>query len=447
MSSPKPNQDDFKAPKQEEEATWRGDPSETYSDWTIEVIRNSAEDDSADGVLVEQEVAKDSKAKEKADGQDDAIDASAPSVGVTDTYHVHRLVLARGKRKSNYFSKIFRDHSQQKFNKSLSQTTSLNLDPLAAKAFPVVLDFMYLSEKSLPINTEIASALLYLARYLEVEDLRGKVANFIKRDLSMSTIDTYFKHAKIFCHDAVLRAISKFLKANLMRMSLDSSVLKEIDDLPIWIKAFDGFSGDEANHDKDQSHHASKLVNELGKIHLKSLDVASFEKLTHVDIIPHVHPSVALELCELKDKVYTQTTVDESTTTKSTPPQSVTKPELSSLEKRCAFALADTWKDIPLEEEATLEILKIRGQLFLVEFTMASLAQAKKDLKSHEEELCSAQTNMRSYKACLRSHRKPKFMSRMVGDRCVTYGFDGLRIGEGADSFTLPTTLPKKASN
>ena len=93
--------DDVSKVEKEVTLSWRGDPLQTFSDWTIIVATSEF----------------DSK-----------------------TYHVHKSILSVGPRSSRYFSKLFLEGSQR-HNKAQS-STRIELDEQDADAFPLFLDFM-----------------------------------------------------------------------------------------------------------------------------------------------------------------------------------------------------------------------------------------------------------------------------------------------------------------
>jgi hypothetical protein len=78
--------------------SWRQDPSESFSDWTIEVV--------------------------------------CTEEGRRNLYHVHRRVLAVGPKKSDYFANIFKSNGNANRNK-------LQLNKQQAAVFPMVLDYIY----------------------------------------------------------------------------------------------------------------------------------------------------------------------------------------------------------------------------------------------------------------------------------------------------------------
>ncbi|CAB9527869.1 unknown protein [Seminavis robusta] len=78
-------------------ALWRGDPDTTFSDWKIVVTSSD---------------------------------------GPATTYHLHKMMLGCGPRKSKYFCHMIRSS----FEEGATCTSCIELEPPAAQVFPVLLD-------------------------------------------------------------------------------------------------------------------------------------------------------------------------------------------------------------------------------------------------------------------------------------------------------------------
>lgn len=113
---------------------WRMDPEESLSDWTIEVC--------VGGKLY-------------------------------STHHVHKVFLALGFRKSGYFQRLFRGGRHFAEGQTSRSRIDLQQEP-AAKAFPVMLDFLYSlwDDASPPITHQNCTALHFLGEYFEIRALR-----------------------------------------------------------------------------------------------------------------------------------------------------------------------------------------------------------------------------------------------------------------------------------
>jgi hypothetical protein len=69
-------------------------------------------------------------------------------------YHVHKNMLGAGSQQSEYFKSVFRGGGAS-MREGDCQTTELELEPSAAEAFPIFLDFAYTGE--LEVTTESAA--------------------------------------------------------------------------------------------------------------------------------------------------------------------------------------------------------------------------------------------------------------------------------------------------
>jgi len=141
----------------EPELSWRLDPEVSLSDWLIKVKDENG----------------------------------------TKDYHVHRAMLATGPRKCQYFVRLFRGAASG-MRETAQRTSSLELLPSAATAFPVFLDYAYTGD--LKATTELACALLHLADYLGCRALHIAAQTFIREDLSdkVEGAPAYFGEAQLY---------------------------------------------------------------------------------------------------------------------------------------------------------------------------------------------------------------------------------------------------------
>lgn len=177
--------------------TWRLDPDESLSDWTLTVVSNPSLDQKGD----------DNKEEEPdEDRNQETTVRSIPSsyfktplvIHPTKKYFVHRTQLAVGPRRSEYFAKLFRN-KQPKGSKV--NGTRIEVRPAAATSFPAMLDFIY-SPLGSPaqVTTESAVALRHLATCFGIRELFDLVTEFIKKDLCPETSPTYLMEAQNFRH-------------------------------------------------------------------------------------------------------------------------------------------------------------------------------------------------------------------------------------------------------
>ena len=152
--------------------SWRQHRSESYSDWTIEVVSGGI---------------------------------SLPITGC-NLYHVHRRVLAVGPKKSDYFANIF------KFNGFAGQN-QLRLSRRQAAVFPMALDFIY-ADIDLDLDAEKAYA-VSLAKFLLKLLLLPPIRPQKKQNLtliwflSFCSLQLYSLGVKLE-NEAILRTVTDF---------------------------------------------------------------------------------------------------------------------------------------------------------------------------------------------------------------------------------------------
>lgn len=107
-----------------------------------------------------------------------------------DTYHVHRNILALLSRPSTFFAGVFRNQQCMRGGGAgAEKTTILEMDELAAKAFPTFLDYIYTGKVS--IDKENVVALHWLADYLGNDSLIGHVDEFLTWCRGSLELDDY----------------------------------------------------------------------------------------------------------------------------------------------------------------------------------------------------------------------------------------------------------------
>jgi hypothetical protein len=154
--------------------SWRGDPSETLSDFTIDVI---------------------------SDGK--------PST----RYPVHRCLLAVGERACQYFARLFSPRSGIQLAEVNDGCLKLPLSDAEAEAFPVFLDFVYGGELSLTRSS--APAMLHMASYLGCKALHDSTVDFIGNDITPSTAPLYLTGAENFGLGELTQAALELCNKNL----------------------------------------------------------------------------------------------------------------------------------------------------------------------------------------------------------------------------------------
>ena len=166
----------------EQKISWRHDPEESFSDWTIVVTSEPREGN-------------------------EGIETDGTPTPTSETYHVHRLVVGAGPRKSNYFLRLFKTKG---LKEAQASTSHITLERSAANAFPLMLDFMYdISSGDVEASTETAVALKHLANYFDVPSLLGNIDKFIQDDLTLDNMHIYARDGNLFHDDETIQDTMK----------------------------------------------------------------------------------------------------------------------------------------------------------------------------------------------------------------------------------------------
>jgi len=135
---------------------WRLDPTQSFSDWEIKIVAES---------------------------------------GDIKQYNVHRMALAAGPRKSEYFADLF----GKQVNNFKNQRLRLEMPDESAKVFPVFLDFVY-GENDLESvqEKEDAYAVYEQAEFFDTPLLKDAVANWCRKRLQWYNIPDFFPELERF---------------------------------------------------------------------------------------------------------------------------------------------------------------------------------------------------------------------------------------------------------
>jgi uncharacterized small protein (DUF1192 family) len=174
--------DDFsKEDEDQQQLSWRGDPTTTHSDWTIVIGTENDDGDSLE----------------------------------SNKYHVHKAILGVGPRSSAYFATLFGTIAEVK--EKQGSTSHINLERGDAQVFPIVLDYMYTGQ--LEASTQNAVALRSLARYFHCRELMRTVSAFIQNDLKLETAPTYLLHAWERNDEKLLEASRKLITTHFDKLN------------------------------------------------------------------------------------------------------------------------------------------------------------------------------------------------------------------------------------
>ncbi|CAB9511425.1 nervous system development [Seminavis robusta] len=329
---------------------WRGDPQETFSDWTIVITFTDGDN------------------KEQA-----------------TTYHVHKCILAHGDRKSGYFAKTFKNA----FQESQECTSRIELHKSTASLFPAVLDYLYGSATRLLFASKDVIAMHSLGEYFEIAQLRKDVEDFFCQEniIFLTTSEGLgrdYLRAKELRNQTMLSLCAKHCARVLVNPGMDLADLVDLCvDFDFWVDVI-RFIPDETEHcphlsklvqavyrvhcdsldieklqalttltaSKLKQPHLSKLVEKVCIVHSESLGLKKFQVLTAPSKLKRIDPSFALRLCLIEDELLRRQ--DEGGNSNQNDKQS----SLSCLQKRCAVALGKHWGGMSMKEK-----LEVKGPM------------------------------------------------------------------------------------
>lgn len=320
------------AENQTDRLHWREeDPAESLSDWNIEIVHHQAP------AAVATAIRKNEKSVlSSITGKEEEV--------ITKTYHVHKVILAQGPRRSEYFFRLFRDGGR--FFESKTATSRIDLVEIAAKAFPQLLDYMYSIDGNLEITTENATALFWLGQYFEIRRLRWDALQFCIKDMSAQTCGTYYEHAFLEQNHKILGMASKFCAEHILEIDTTSRLL-HVPDPEFWHNVLHNRTTTD-----DFSRHMSKLIAVFCRNNKNDsndvIDATVFAKLTQAKYLPHIDSQAALALIDLEREIICPDTHS-----------------LSNLQKRCLDALSRNWGGLDASNEETLTVLQKQNSFLL----------------------------------------------------------------------------------
>lgn len=307
----------FGEEEEEHKLSWRLDPEESHSDWTI-VIQHA-------------------------------------SSGKSDTYHVHKNIMAVGPCRSDYFASLFRSTH---LAESQTNTSRIDLEEPAAQAMPIMLDFIYdIPEHKLDISTQHVVALRYLAKYFGIRILYRKVMEFHKRDMDLENIGRYIADAVIFHDETTLSLAATKCIDNLQVMN--ENLLQQMDPT-FFLRILSNPNVDTCS----VSCQMSMLLVEYCQIHRHELTKELFEQLTDRKYIPQIDRDAAVPLLEMEVAICAGKDGG---------------PSSSCLQKRCIKVLALHWKDFAENDKMPSSTLQKLPSAVLVELMEKTILVAKQN--------------------------------------------------------------------
>lgn len=307
--------------EEDEELTWRSDPAESMSDWTITVINNGRQ--------------------------------------TAEHYHVHKNIVAVGKRRSDFFVGLFREHRQ---SCKRSNSTELCLPDSAAVMIPPLLDYIYCGDKALTLSSKTAPGLRYLSQFFGIRVLFERIMKFIQKDLSLRTVVEYYKGCTDLGDQKVLGIAARHAARNIHLVDISHELIEVMD--PEFFCKVIASPGTEGSEKKV---HLSLLVAKYCQLHKDTLDESMFSRLTAKDHLPHIHHSAAMSLLGMEADLVVATSLKSIMS-------------MTSLQERCIKGLSSNWRELSaMEPTRTAQICRKLPSFVVTELLIKSLAIAKND--------------------------------------------------------------------
>lgn len=293
------------ASEQDGSLTWRGDPHETMSDWTIVVVTEELE---------------------------------------TTTYHVHKNVLCFGPRSCKYFAKLILNQQPSSHRKTkhrhqqntpAANTTKVELDQQDADNFPILLDFIYAlcthnvssggtvltaastfsspslltatstDESLLTLSEDIsfhnAVSLRHMARLFEIDSLMLAVNKFIQKDLNFKTGPKYLMQASEYNDQRLLESAQRLCVDNFEEMDIKTLSKLPLQNFCTLIKSLED---EDYKEDNDSlSRFMSEVVCRYLEKHPKHLSAELLVELTDSLLMPCMASEAAIGFTALIKKI------------------------------------------------------------------------------------------------------------------------------------------------
>jgi len=285
------------------ELSWRLDPEKSLSDYRI-IITTSHED-----TPQSKKTSSTTKKKSSKSGE---------------VYHVHKSMLAIGPHNSLYFARLFL--SETELSENASNTSSVELEPSAAKAFPKMLDFIYSSQKGKAsgVTSQDAVPLRYLASYFGVEALFEEVNAFIRNDLKFTNAPIYVTEALTYNDEKILDAASVLCAQNVTEIAPETMA-----ELPLKCFRDTLLSPSLQNQRQQNSDIISRHIAAFCRKHDEELDKDILLELTSKEVLPSIAHDEAFYLMSFV-REYSLPTVSR-------------KRSETTLHERCIRALSKNW--------------------------------------------------------------------------------------------------------
>ena len=303
----------------DDELNWRLDSYAMLSDYTI-VVRRALPGPNAPDFEVDYA---------NFDAIDFAVDAGTPK---SDTYYVHKAMIAVGSRRSELLGRRIREAEGSSLPDGHSSDVNVHESVMlesAADAMGIVLDFCYYPDKALEINIHNAVPLVYLGRRYKIRALIEQSEEFVFSHLESANAIHFLLDSYLYQLDDILSRAIDVTAANLGETR---------DFTPIYQLPPELFRRIILSKDLNCDSELLSLIvySYCGEHHAEDIDVEYLRELTKVRLMPDIDPKVALMLL----KFYVELIFDDD---ENCDTMDVLKGD--SLMQRCIAVAAKHWQD------------------------------------------------------------------------------------------------------
>jgi len=283
-------------------------------------------------------------------------------------YRVHRAKLVAGNKGCDYFVTLFRNEC---FEEAKTNTSRIELQPLAADAFPVFLDYLYSEDDELISCTpENAVALRHLGEYFDMESLSSNALRFCATDMKNTSdnFGMYYEHAKIFNDEYILKTLVKRCCSVDLPIIAINSGLVLVSDAQFWLATL-------KENDGKPNVRLACLIADFCVINKDDLDADTFFQLMDESALPELPPLTGVFLMEI-EKGFLSTSSNNLE-------------ELTSLQNRAIEALVKVWRQLNLADNIVVAIMKRStavNPLVASELLRRTLENAQKEVLRLEDQ-------------------------------------------------------------
>jgi len=351
------NNNDRSSDSSKRRVNWKSDPKASFSDWTIEI-------EYCDEIHNQPHF---------------------------DVYHIHKNITGFGNRKSQYLLREFQEEELRQVinnddsnNNNNSPITQIKLPAESqARAFPMVLDFLYYTKEiKKKLTAEMSCNIFKLSELLEIQALAKAIGEFYMKNLTLKNLGDFLTAATKFKADKLLT----ICKAKIGHMITERPELSKL--VPpkfmadiLWIsrKQLDEARLKEPEKYTEelvisQSQYWSKAACICAAQHEGILTPKLFEQLTSSESLPYIDASATPKLLSIESNVL----FNRSITINNSGHASEKKGQLTSLQQRCVESIAkdfDTFRNCFNSSQAVSDSLKDLPSNVLTEILLKSLSR------------------------------------------------------------------------